>query len=1071
MFTTHCASSRPLRRRPLLLGILVAIATPSFAQQPPAAVPQAAAQDSASSAPTDLDRMVVTGSRIRRAGLDTLEPATVVSKEFIAERGLSNVADAINEMPGFGVGVTPEGGQSTFGVGVNFVNRFGLGSNRTLTLVNGRRYVSSNGVTLFGPGAPGMQVDLNAIPTSMVERVENLAIGGAPTYGSDAIAGVVNVILRKDFEGVEAGASYGVTGEGDNQRFNVHSTIGASFGKEKRGNVTVSLSYDNVNGVLQRDRDFFAARYTNASNPNASVMNRFLPGRTPGNDGRVNPNVPFNTGNNDGIPNGVQIANTRFWEEPFGGYVYPVTGAAPPGLAVSGHTLVTPRDGTTANPLGPDGLPDSVFVRARGFGANADQYLGFAPNGNLVPYNPGIPYSLDTASGGDGMNLVDSGQITADVKRMTFMGNARYKVTDSIDAFVESTFYSAESFELADQWAYNAPSFGGLSGAIRFPADHPMLNAQARQTLAQYGASSFMLGRASRDLVENKASGTTELTRVVYGLEGNFELADRVFYWEVSGNYGRSDSRFYGTSLNQQNFINALNVEVVGGQVVCAGRPIAGLVIPGGNTPIADPNCVPLSLFGDGAPSDAAKRYVTQRTASQSLLEQEVYNANISSTAFDLWSGPVSYNVGFEHRKETGLFDPDTFLQKGLGRSVAITPLSGKYTTNEWFGEFVVPLINPERTFPGLRKLDVVGKFRQVDNSINGKFDTYTYGLQWKPFEDLEIRGNFTRSLRAPAITEAFLPQAESFQFVTGDPCDSRFINSGGARQAQRTTNCKAFLDYYGLSNFTSTAAGSSIRGVSGGNPDLENESADSYTYGFTWAPSFLEGFALTADYYNIKIEGVISSLTASQLALACFDSTDFNAADVPNANAFCSKIVRNPAGSGPTSAGQATTFTSGFVNGKYLNMEAYSAEARYGFDTGWGRFNIGLVGYFPRKLIQSNTGITEDESVGEIGTSERQYLLSGNWQGKNWSAGLSANYLSSAVFNVLDVAETRDILSVGSQTTFNANTSYRFADNRGVVRLAITNLTDKDPPFPTTGIGTYDLLGRRYNLSFEWKY
>ncbi|MBW8810555.1 MAG: TonB-dependent receptor plug domain-containing protein, partial [Lysobacter sp.] len=204
MHRTHFGKAC-LRRRPLMLGILVAIATPAFAQQAPAAAePEAGA---ASESPTDLDRMVVTGSRIRRAGFDTLEPATVVTKQYISDRGLTNVADALNEIPGFGAGITPEGNQSGFGTGVNFVNRFGLGSNRTLVLVNGRRYVSSSPTTLFGPAAPGVQVDLNAIPTAMVERIENVAIGGAPTYGSDAIAGVVNVILRKNYEGVEFGAN------------------------------------------------------------------------------------------------------------------------------------------------------------------------------------------------------------------------------------------------------------------------------------------------------------------------------------------------------------------------------------------------------------------------------------------------------------------------------------------------------------------------------------------------------------------------------------------------------------------------------------------------------------------------------------------------------------------------------------------------------------------------------------------------------------------------------------------------------------------------------------------------
>ena len=1041
-----------LRRCPLMLGILVAMTTPAFAQQAPAAAakPAAAEPAAASKGPTDLDRMVVTGSRIRRAGFDTLEPATVVTKEYIASRGLTNVADALNEIPGFGVGVTPEGGQAGFGTGVNFVNRFGLGSNRTLVLVNGRRFVSSAPTTLFGPAAPGLQVDLNAIPTAMVERMENIAIGGAPTYGSDAIAGVVNIILRKDYEGVEFSTNYGVTEQGDNERYNVSAVVGANF-DEGRGNVTFSFTYDDQKGVLQKDRDFFRAGYFNTTNPLASSMAALFPGRTPGNDGRYNPNIPFNTGSADGIPNGVLIKDRRIWSTPFGGLISPTSGAFRP---------------NTGNLL------------PNGFGPNRDVVLAFNPQGNLVPYNAGSPFSSTDASGGDGLSLVEAGQVTSDVKRMSVNTTARWGLTDNIDVFMEGSFYSAESTELVDQWVYNAPLFGGLSAMITFPTSYAGLSDQARTTLQGLGVGAFNLSRASRDLVTNNGSGTTELGRIVAGLEGNFELADRVFYWEASANYGRSDSRSYGTALVQQNFINALNVvRNAQGQLVCSPTRVAGLTIPGGSTPIADPNCVPLDLFGEGRPSAAARNYVTTRTAAQALQEQLIYNVNLSSTLFDLWSGPLQYAIGFEHRKESGLFDPGAFLTAGLGRSVPITPLQGEYTTNEWFGEFVLPLVNPDKNFIGLRKLDIVGKYRQVDNSINGKFDTYTYGLQWKPFEDLEIRGNFTRSLRSPAITEAFLPQATSFQFVTGDPCDSRFINNGGARQAQRTANCQAFLQYYGYGpgqTFTSNGANASIQGVSGGNPDLQNESSDSYTYGFTWAPSFLEGLTFTADYYNIKITNVISNLTAQEIATACFDASDFNAANIPNANDFCSRITRTapgPAGTG----GQATTFVSGFVNGKYFNMEAYSAELAYRFETErFGRFAFGVTGYFPTDLTVDNTGVSPDQFVGEIGTSKRQYQFSGAWEKNKFGLSLAANYLSSAEFNVLNTPETRDILKVDSYWLLNAGARYRFNDH-ATIRLAVSNLLDKAPPFPAqtsaNAFSTYDVLGRRYNVAFEWKF
>jgi outer membrane receptor protein involved in Fe transport len=128
------------------------------------------------------DKIIVTGSRVSRVGFDTVEPASVVTRERMEEQGLTNIADAFR-VPGFSAGVNPESGQSFYGVGLNFVNRLGLGTARTLTLINGRRVVSSNTPSIFGPASPGLQVDLNIIPVQMVERVENLTIGGAPTYG------------------------------------------------------------------------------------------------------------------------------------------------------------------------------------------------------------------------------------------------------------------------------------------------------------------------------------------------------------------------------------------------------------------------------------------------------------------------------------------------------------------------------------------------------------------------------------------------------------------------------------------------------------------------------------------------------------------------------------------------------------------------------------------------------------------------------------------------------------------------------------------------------------------------
>lgn len=285
--------------------------------------------------------------------------------------------------------------------------------------------------------------------------------------------------------------------------------------------------------------------------------------------------------------------------------------------------------------------------------------LQFAPNGDIVPFDPGVRSgtkagTATNSSGGDGFDLAETSQITSDVTRRTGTLNFTYDLTDDLRFFAEGLTYSAESLELVDQSTYNVNLFGGLSAPIGFNAQYPLLSAQNRSALEAAGITTFQLSRASRDLVENKARAETDLYRVVIGLDGSFELGGRFYNWEVSGNQGRSESTFFQTVLNQQAFINSLNVAVVNGQVVCSTTPTPGLVIPGGGTPRADPNCVPLNLFGEGAPSVAARNYESDEVLTNASLEQSVFNAKLGGELFDRWGGPAVFNVGFERRIERG---------------------------------------------------------------------------------------------------------------------------------------------------------------------------------------------------------------------------------------------------------------------------------------------------------------------------------------------------------------------------------------------------------------------------------
>jgi len=239
--------------------------------------------------------ITVTGSRIQRPELSGLEPVTSLTNEYYEARNITNAADALNELPQFRGSVTQRGDQAAFGNGVNFINTFGLGSNRTLSLINGRRVVSSNLPSLFSAGGPGVQVDLNIIPTQLIERIDSVFIGGAPVYGSDAIAGTVNIILKDDYEGLNLTSTAGISDRGDAFNYNISGLFGQNFA-DGRGNFTVAMTYDEAEGVRGIDRGFIrdnVGSLNNCTDPDQA---------TPINDGRINPNIGCNTGGDDGIP-------------------------------------------------------------------------------------------------------------------------------------------------------------------------------------------------------------------------------------------------------------------------------------------------------------------------------------------------------------------------------------------------------------------------------------------------------------------------------------------------------------------------------------------------------------------------------------------------------------------------------------------------------------------------------------------------------------------------------------------------------------------------------------------------
>src|SRR5450631_2874464 len=241
---------RALLAAPCLLGLSIA----ANAQEKPK---QAAATE-------ELQEVVVTGSRIARPDLDRLEPTMITSAAAFDQRGYLDVGQALSENPAFGVQPSSAANtQSAFGIAQSFVDLYGLGSQRTLTLVNGRRFVSSNTASLntsgsnSSVGGPGQQVDLNVVPTKLIDRVETISVGGAPIYGADAIAGTVNIILKKDFQGIDIDAQAGVSDDKDAWNYRLRVLGGQNFA-DGRGNITAVGEFTKTDGLVGTQRAVYA---------------------------------------------------------------------------------------------------------------------------------------------------------------------------------------------------------------------------------------------------------------------------------------------------------------------------------------------------------------------------------------------------------------------------------------------------------------------------------------------------------------------------------------------------------------------------------------------------------------------------------------------------------------------------------------------------------------------------------------------------------------------------------------------------------------------------------------------
>jgi outer membrane receptor protein involved in Fe transport len=994
-----------------------------------------ASSASAQTAPTEVGELVVTGSRIQRPNLEATQPLLVISSERIEAKGQTNLAEAINDSPSSGIPINPIGDQGSFGTGRNYVNLLNLGTNRTLTLVNGRRFVGSNAASLFTGAGAGGQVDLNGIPTGLVNRTERVFGTGGAVYGSDAIGGVVNIITRTRYEGLEVNGQFGLSEAGDAEEYRARVIGGMSF-LDDRLNLMGSYEYNKTEALAFTDR---------------SVTNRQI----------AFANNPLNTGPADLISGSILIQNRRVPEITAGGLPARTGGSALSGIL------------TIADPNSPGGRIAAQFDRA----------------GNLVPYQTGTFYQTSIASGGDGLNLAKLSSLRSPVDRHVASGFATFEVTPKVRIKAEAFASRVEAVEPFNQPIYNGSVFGGNNAALRMSTSNPFLSAQAKAAIlaqptalpadaASAGDRIFFLNRASSDIGNNKTEGEGDVYRGVLVAEGEFDLFGRAMNWDVSANRGQSKGSFKSPNIVQSRFLLAIDaVRDSNGAIVCRDL-----------TARAN-GCAPLNLFGEGAPSKAALDYVGVQFQSDFQIDQTVYQANFGGSLFDLPAGALGFNVGYEFRQEESDFKPNEPQRTGVGRSAAIAALSGDFETSEFYGELSAPLFGGDFTFLGMQGLEVEGAYRYIDNSQAGEDEAWSYGLRWKPINDLTIRGTQSKSFRAPAITEVFLPRSPSFTQAT-DPCDSRNINSGPNPTARRA-NCGAAFTALGLpANYSlvSNIQSFTVEGATSGNPDLENEIAEQWTLGFVYQPSFIPKLALTFDYVNVKLTKAIVNFNLTSILSTCYDSNAYP-------STVCNRFQRGNAASG-AQAGQILGRDqaagidgpqAGFVNAGFTNFQGFTVGLDWnlelatirgfdrfgGGDPGTLDFNLDLFSVREQETSVNGFGTDLNRDVNEIGNAEWQWKLESAYTRGPFSAIWTFNYIGESKFNNDFTIETRTPLTVDAYMRHDLVFSYDFAEMIGSpmglknmrARLAIENLTDQPPPYGTSGLGVYDVIGRYYKL------
>jgi iron complex outermembrane recepter protein len=944
-----------------------------------------------------LEEVLVTGSRIESDASRSPSPVTSIGSEQVRQIGATSAADLFQRLPALRFSGTATSGVTNYSsFEVATPNLRDLGPERTLTLVNGRRHVSG----VAGSAA----VDIDTIPTALIERVEIVTGGAASIYGADAVTGVVNYILKKDFTGFSLEAFGGQLDQGLGREYAVNAAAGFNFGAQEQGNIVFSVDWKRISEVNQADTGVREAeQFSIEESPGLYVQSADITPALSAQGVRPGDFIP-------GLDESTQ-------------QLFPAArlqqGLSPQVLAYGRGVrfAFSGQAGSYGIDLDGDGFQDSLGadINNDGLGDCENTFFFYGGieggcwtrdprTGDVRPLRDGVFFGNFRTAGGDFSDFPESANIfEPQLERLGLNLNAHYDFTDTTRGFIETKFSRAES-RLFNQYYFTY--------LLPIRLDNPFVPDVLNDALDDYrnsnpsadlSSATWVTTRDNFDWGPQRADVDSSTARVVFGVEGSFSPS---LTYELAFNLGRTEQNRRSLGFMADRLYAALDVvaDPVTGQPVCRSS-LDPNAIPFTNEFNAslfnlaeettefryqtfqpgDGSCRPLNAFNGFAPQTVESlSFINQLITTNAILEQQVISAEVAGDAGErlaLPGGLIRFAAGVEYRREVSRLNLSDNLLNGFVFQSAYDETRGTYNSKDVFAEVQAPILANRFL---AQELTVTGSARVADFSTSGTATTWGMGFTWTPWHSTRLRGSLAKAVRAPNIGELFTPTQIGVASPIPDPCSENLLNQGPSPQ-NRARNCSAAGIDPGVE------AIGELDQRSGGNPDLAPETAHTATIGLVLQPARLPSLLLSVDYYQIEIDDAISTPDIESVVNACYDASAFP-------NPFCEQFTRN-------ASSAAFPFSINAAQVEALNFARFETR---GVDVSlnylWDLSRVGLTGNLDlganiNRVFNLDDFLLPDDPASVKDRLDDKYsaVTSISWSGAQLTVGVNSLYLARA--------------------------------------------------------------------------